>query len=104
MWYTVQEGETLGAYGEWVPVDKAAEKAAAASRKSLTAVPIATATSSSGETATAAGLPEVVEQPACGPDNDSVFPDPLQQVRSGSTLCIYYVCSVCMYVLNRYYD
>ncbi|XP_044044050.1 protein SON isoform X2 [Siniperca chuatsi] len=76
-----KEGEALGAYGEWVPVDKTADKAAATSRKALTTVPIASATSSSGETATAAGLPEVVEQPAFVPDNDSVFPDPpLQQV------------------------
>lgn len=86
MCYAVQEGEALGAYGEWVPVDKTADKAATSSRKSLTAVPVATATSSSGETATAPGLPEVVEQPAFGPDNDSVFPDPLLQVRSGSIL------------------
>ncbi|XP_042372923.1 protein Son-like, partial [Plectropomus leopardus] len=74
------EGETLGAYGEWVPVDKTAEKAPAGSRKALTAVPIATAGSSSGETATAAaGSAEAAEQPASVPDNDSVFPDPLQQ-------------------------
>ncbi|KAI3366246.1 hypothetical protein L3Q82_009719 [Scortum barcoo] len=72
-----KEGEALGVYGEWVPVDKTADKSAAASRKPLTTVPIATASSSSGETA--AGLPEVVEQPAFGTENDSVFPDPLQQ-------------------------
>ncbi|XP_038571780.1 protein SON isoform X1 [Micropterus salmoides] len=70
-----KEGEALGAYGEWVPVDKTADKAAAASRKTLTAVPTETAASSSGETAIAAGLPEDVEQP----DNDSVFPDPVLQ-------------------------
>ncbi|XP_029307579.1 protein SON isoform X2 [Cottoperca gobio] len=69
-----KEGEALGAYGEWVPVDKSADKAAAASRKALTTVPIVTATSSLGETATE--LPEVVEPPT---DNDSVFPDPLLQ-------------------------
>ncbi|XP_020510005.2 protein SON isoform X2 [Labrus bergylta] len=73
-----KEGETLGAYGEWVPVDKTAEKAAAASRKAMTAVSIATATSSPGETGT--GLPEVEEQqPAPVSDNDSVFPDPQVQ-------------------------
>nr|XP_020510005.1 protein SON-like isoform X2 [Labrus bergylta] len=73
-----KEGETLGAYGEWVPVDKTAEKAAAASRKAMTAVSIATATSSPGETGT--GLPEVEEQqPAPASDNDSVFPDPQVQ-------------------------
>ncbi|AWO95540.1 putative protein SON-like [Scophthalmus maximus] len=32
-----KEGEALGAYGEWVPVDKAAEKVAAASRKAQSA-------------------------------------------------------------------
>lgn len=80
----IQEGEALGAYGEWVPVDKTADKAAAGSRKAPSTVPIATATSSSGETAAERGLPEDVEQPASAPDKDSVFPDPLLQVRSGS--------------------
>ncbi|XP_073318743.1 uncharacterized protein sonb [Pagrus major] len=74
-----KEGEALGAYGEWVPVDKTADKAAATSRKALTTLPIATATLSSGETVTAARLPEVVVQPAFVPDNDSVFPDPVLQ-------------------------
>uniref|UniRef100_UPI0037E71623 protein SON isoform X2 n=1 Tax=Semicossyphus pulcher TaxID=241346 RepID=UPI0037E71623 len=74
-----KEGETLGAYGEWVPVDKTTEKAAAASRKALTTVPIATTTSSTGDTATAAGLPEVEDQPGFVADNDSVFPDPVLQ-------------------------
>ncbi len=82
MGFTLQEGEALGAYGEWVPVDKSAGKAAATSKKALTAVPMGTATSSSDETAiAAAGLPEVVEQPAFVPNNDSVFPDPRLQVR-----------------------
>ncbi|XP_034720719.1 protein SON [Etheostoma cragini] len=71
-----KEGEALGAYGEWVPVDKTSDKAAAASRKATTTVPIATATSSSGETKTAPGSTEDVEQPVCAPDNDSVFPEP----------------------------
>ena len=88
--YVVQEGEALGAYGEWVPVDKAADEAAAASRKALTTVPIATSTTSSSETATAAGLPGVVEQPVCVAESDSVFPDPPLQVRR-SILCIYLV-------------
>ncbi|XP_030265362.1 protein SON isoform X2 [Sparus aurata] len=74
-----KEGETLGAYGEWVPVDKTADKAAATSRKALTTVPIATATLSSGETVTAPRLPEVVVQPALVPDADNVFPDPVLQ-------------------------
>ncbi|XP_076580098.1 SON DNA and RNA binding protein b isoform X2 [Chaetodon auriga] len=73
-----KEGEALGVYGEWVPVDKTTDKAAATSRKTLNTVPIVT-TTSSGETVTAAGLPEVVEQPAFVPDNDSVFPDPVLQ-------------------------
>ncbi|KAG8004755.1 Protein SON, partial [Nibea albiflora] len=73
-----KEGEALGAYGEWVPVDKT-DKAAAISRKAPTTVPITRATSSSGETTiTAAGLPQIVEQTAFVPD-DSVFPDPLLQ-------------------------
>lgn len=84
-----QEGEALGAYGEWVPVDKAAEKAAAATRKALATVAIATATSS-GETTTPV-LPEVVEQLELEPDNDSVFPEQLLQVRSGSILYMYIV-------------
>ncbi|CAB1440736.1 unnamed protein product [Pleuronectes platessa] len=71
-----KEGEAMGAYGEWVPVDKAAEKAAAAARKASSTVH--TATSSSGETA-AAGSPEAGEQPAPGPVNDNVFPDPVMQ-------------------------
>ncbi|KAI4831620.1 hypothetical protein KUCAC02_001156 [Chaenocephalus aceratus] len=71
-----KEGEGLGAYGEWVPVDKASEKAAAASRKALATVSKATASpsSSSADTATAA---EAVEQSVT--DSDSVFPDPLLQ-------------------------
>ncbi|KAM8902662.1 uncharacterized protein sonb [Spinachia spinachia] len=72
-----KEGEALGAYGEWVPVDKAAEKAAAATRKTLSTVAIATSTTS-GETTTLL-LPEVVEQPELEPDNDSVFPEQLLQ-------------------------
>ena len=87
MCYTVQEGEALGAYGEWVPVDKAAEKAAAASRKASSTVHTASATSSSGETG-AAGSPEAVDQPALVPVNDSVFPDPVMQVKSAGVLCI----------------
>ncbi|XP_062236967.1 protein SON [Platichthys flesus] len=71
-----KEGEAMGAYGEWVPVDKAAEKAAAAARKASSTVH--TATSSSGETA-AAGSPEAGEQQAPGPVNDNVFPDPVMQ-------------------------
>ncbi|XP_022615525.1 protein SON-like [Seriola dumerili] len=73
-----KEGEAMGAYGEWVPVDKTTDKASTASRKTPTTVPIATATSSSGEPA-AAGSPEAVEQPAFVPAADSVFPDPLMQ-------------------------
>ncbi|XP_028997069.1 protein SON isoform X2 [Betta splendens] len=68
-----KEGELLGAYGEWVPVDKA-EKPPSSSKASLTSGASAKATSTSGET-----LPEVGEQPAVVGDNDSVFPDPPQQ-------------------------
>lgn len=80
MCWVVQEGELLGAYGEWVPVDKAAEKPLSSSKASLTTGALAKATSTSGE-----ALPEVGEQPALG-DNDSVFPDPPQQVRSQGLL------------------
>ncbi|XP_068460254.1 protein SON [Clinocottus analis] len=74
-----KEGEALGAYGEWVLVDKTADKAATASRKVATPVPIATASASSGETMATPVLPEPAEQPESEPDNDSVFPDPLLQ-------------------------
>ncbi|XP_039979232.1 protein SON-like [Xiphias gladius] len=73
-----KEGEALGAYGEWVPVDKTADKAAAASTKALTTVPIASAATSSGETA-AARSPDAAEQPVFVAVNGSVFPDPLLQ-------------------------
>ncbi|XP_019965752.2 protein SON [Paralichthys olivaceus] len=73
-----KEGEALGAYGEWVLVDKAADKAAAASRKAPSTVPTVSATSSLGETVVA-GSPEAVEQPVLAPVNDSVFPDPVMQ-------------------------
>ncbi|XP_067349601.1 protein SON isoform X2 [Channa argus] len=64
-----KEGEVLGAYGEWVPVEKTVEKPAAASKMSLTTGTSAKPTSSTEET-------EAVKQPA---DNDSVFPEPLLQ-------------------------
>ncbi|XP_058479052.1 protein SON isoform X1 [Solea solea] len=74
-----KEGETLGAYGEWVPVDKTADKTAGASRKAQSHIPTSSTTlsSSAKAAAVAAGSPEAVEQPA--PVNDSVFPDPVQQ-------------------------
>lgn len=86
MGYALQEGEALDAYGEWVPVDKTAVKAAATSKKGPAPVPIATATSSSNKTATTTGLPEVLQLPAFLPDADSVFPQPLLQVRRISAI------------------
>ncbi|KAF3857498.1 hypothetical protein F7725_009357 [Dissostichus mawsoni] len=78
---TSEEGGR-GTWGlrRWVPVDKASEKAAAASRKALTTVSKATASpsSSSADTATAGESAEAVEQSVT--DSDSVFPDPLLQV------------------------
>ncbi|XP_069031352.1 protein SON isoform X2 [Embiotoca jacksoni] len=74
-----KEGEGLAAYGEWVPVDKTKDKAAAPSRKAPTVVPVATAASSSGETTAGVVPPEVVEHPAFVTDSDNVFPDPLLQ-------------------------
>lgn len=81
----VQEGEALGAYGEWVPVDKTAEKPAASSKISLTTATLAKA-ASSGETSA-----EINKQLAFVADKDSVFPDPPLQVRSLSMLCLYCV-------------
>ncbi|CAK6979046.1 protein SON [Scomber scombrus] len=74
-----KEGETQGAYGEWVPVDKSADEAAAASRKAPSAAPTVTSTASSGESAAAAVLPVVVEQPVFVAESDSVFPEPPMQ-------------------------
>ncbi|GAA6216176.1 protein SON-like [Lates japonicus] len=73
-----KEGEALGAYGEWVPVDKT-DKVAAVSRKALTTAPIVPAAPSSSCETEAEGSPEAVEQPAFGSLKDSVFPDPLTQ-------------------------
>ncbi|XP_024917987.1 protein SON isoform X2 [Cynoglossus semilaevis] len=78
-----KEGETLGAYGEWVPVDKTTDKASGGSKKPQghTFVALAAALSSSGETAAAAAAeesPDVVE-PRPVPVSDSVFPDPVLQ-------------------------
>ncbi|XP_047432368.1 protein SON isoform X2 [Mugil cephalus] len=67
-----KEGEGLGAYGEWVPVDKTKYKSAAVSRTVLTNVSIATASLSSVEAG--AGPTEDLEQPVVT-DNDSVFPE-----------------------------
>ncbi|XP_068165421.1 protein SON isoform X2 [Antennarius striatus] len=64
-----KEGDALGCYGEWVPVEKAADPAAATSRQANATVTVATAASSS----------EVVEEPTYVPENDSVFPDPPAQ-------------------------
>lgn len=88
MGYALQEGETQDAYGEWIPVDTTAAKAAATSRKGPVPVSIANATSSSNKPATTTGLPEVLHLPGFVPDADSVFPQPLLQVRSVSPICI----------------
>lgn len=79
----LQEGEGLGAYGEWVPVDKTTEKAAVTTKAQtnvLSAAPSSSSSSSSGETA--AVLQEVIEQPAFVTNSDKVFPDPQLQVRN----------------------
>ncbi|XP_026157820.1 protein SON isoform X2 [Mastacembelus armatus] len=67
-----KEGETPGAYGEWVPVEKAADKPASAPRKVV--VPAVTAILALGE-----AVVEAAEMSASTPENDSVFPDPVQQ-------------------------
>uniref|UniRef100_A0A3Q2PVN2 Protein SON n=1 Tax=Fundulus heteroclitus TaxID=8078 RepID=A0A3Q2PVN2_FUNHE len=71
-----KEGEGVVAYGEWVPVEKTADKAAATAKKATPNVPSLPA----GETASEPDLPDVVEQqPAPVPDSDSVFPETRQQ-------------------------
>lgn len=77
----LQEGEGLGAYGEWVPVDKTTEKAAVTTKAQTNVLSATPTSSSSGETA--AVLQEVIEQPAFVTNNDKVFPDPQLQVRNG---------------------
>lgn len=77
----LQEGEGLGAYGEWVPVDKTTEKAAVTT-KAQTNVLSAAPSSSSSSGETAAVLQEVIEQPAFVTNSDKVFPDPQLQVRN----------------------
>ncbi|XP_030605903.1 protein SON [Archocentrus centrarchus] len=72
-----KEGEALGAYGEWVPVDKTTDKAAGSSAKPQTNVLPAAPSSASGDPA--AGLPEGGEQPAFVTNSDKVFPDPQLQ-------------------------
>uniref|UniRef100_A0A1A7XTV9 SON DNA binding protein n=1 Tax=Iconisemion striatum TaxID=60296 RepID=A0A1A7XTV9_9TELE len=68
-----KEGETLGAYGEWVPVDKTTEKTPATSKKSN--APTVTPTPPSSEKPASVELPDVIEQPVLVTDSDSVFPD-----------------------------
>lgn len=77
----LQEGEGLGAYGEWVPVDKTTEKAAVATKAQTNVLSAPPTSSSSGETATV--VQEVIEQPAFVTNSDKVFPDPQLQVRNG---------------------
>lgn len=78
----MQEGEALGAYGEWVPVDKTKEKAPVTSVKTLTDVSMTTAASSSSpwETAVCAVPVEAADQSVFVTDNDNVFPESSQQV------------------------
>lgn len=69
------------AYGEWVPVEKTADKSTSTGKKSVSNAPSATSILLSGE-ASDSGLPDVIEQQAAPvPDNDSVFPEIRQQVR-----------------------
>ncbi|KAG7255600.1 hypothetical protein CRUP_027009 [Coryphaenoides rupestris] len=85
-----KEGEAPGAYGEWVAVDKASEKAAKSAAAAVAkAVPSAPADSSSGETVAAAQHPTAAPAPIAVPQppaampapvavasRDSVFPEP----------------------------
>ncbi|KAK5617285.1 hypothetical protein CRENBAI_008587 [Crenichthys baileyi] len=75
-----KEGEGVVAYGEWVPVEKTADKATVTAKKAVSNVPSATSTLPSSETASEPGLPDVIEQqPAPVADSDSVFPETRQQ-------------------------
>ncbi|KAM4710888.1 uncharacterized protein sonb [Anableps anableps] len=75
-----KEGEGVVAYGEWVPVEKTADKATVTAKKAVSNVPSATSASPSGDTASDSGLLDVTEQqPAPVPDSDSVFPETRQQ-------------------------
>lgn len=87
-----QEGETLDAYGEWVPIETA-DTDIATSRKFQATIPVMI-TSLSDETMTTAGVTENVEKPIFVPDNGSIFPDQLLQVRN--THIVH-----CMYILFR---
>lgn len=78
----LQEGEGLGAYGEWVPVDKTTEKAAVTTKAQTNVLSAAPSSSSSSSGETAAVLQEVIEQPAFVTNSDKVFPDPQLQVRN----------------------
>ncbi|XP_023141882.2 protein SON isoform X1 [Amphiprion ocellaris] len=74
-----KEGEGLGVYGEWVPIDKTTEKASVSSRKAVTSVTMTTtSSSSSSDPAEAVVLPEA-EQTEFNTDDDKVFPDALVQ-------------------------
>ncbi|PWA16742.1 hypothetical protein CCH79_00019537 [Gambusia affinis] len=74
-----KEGEGVVAYGEWVPVEKTADKSTSTGKKSVSNAPSATSILLSGE-ASDSGLPDVIEQQAAPvPDNDSVFPEIRQQ-------------------------
>ncbi|RVE75028.1 hypothetical protein OJAV_G00012680 [Oryzias javanicus] len=73
-----KEGETLSAYGDWVPVERAAEKATAAPKKTPANPPLVKSGSAPGEPSAAA--PDS-EQAARSVESDSVFPDlPAQPV------------------------
>ncbi|XP_027866791.1 protein SON isoform X1 [Xiphophorus couchianus] len=75
-----KEGEGVVAYGEWVPVEKTADKSTSTGKKSVSTAPSATSTSLSGEAASDSGLPDVIEQQVAPvPDSDSVFPEVRQQ-------------------------
>ncbi|XP_017281874.1 protein SON [Kryptolebias marmoratus] len=69
-----KEGDGLGAYGEWVPVEKTTEKASVGSKKS--SAPTVTLPSvPPGDLAVSSGLPDVIEEPTETTESDSVFPE-----------------------------
>lgn len=74
-----KEGDGGGAYGEWVTVDKKAEKAKAAATKALATA----ATETSPGDAPLSAVSVATEEPAVVTESDSVFPEPPLQVGYG---------------------
>lgn len=68
-----KEGESQGAYGEWVPVEKTGEKATSNPKKAPSSVKSST---ESGAGAVAGAGAGAAAEPEPAVENDSVFPEP----------------------------